>query len=85
MTDENTAVAVKYVRELPAPFIVAKGKRELAARLLKIARENGVEIVSEPELSKALYEFQVGSFIPEQMYEIIAHILAHVLKVRKSL
>jgi flagellar biosynthetic protein FlhB len=85
VNDEKTAVAVKYVRELPAPFIIAKGKKQLAARLLEIARNNGVEIVSEPELSKALYEFHVGSFIPEEMYEIIAHILAHVIKVRKSL
>ena len=83
MRTDKTAVAIKYVRDLPAPFIVAKGKDELARRLLRIAMENGVEIANEPELSEALFEFEIGSFIPEEMYEIIAHILAHIMKVRK--
>ena len=83
MSAEKTAVAIKYVKDLPAPFIIAKGKHELAERLLRIAVENGVEIANEPELSEALFEFEIGSFIPEEMYEIIAHILAHIMKVRK--
>ena len=83
MRTDKTAVAIKYVRDLPAPFIVAKGKHELAERLLRIAMESGVEIANEPELSEALFEFEIGSFIPEEMYEIIAHILAHIMKVRK--
>jgi len=84
VADDTTAVAVQYLKDLPAPFIVAKGRRELAERMLEIARQNGIEIVTEPELSNTLYEFEVGSFIPEQLYEIIAHILAQVLKIRKS-
>ena len=80
---DRTAVAIKYTRELPAPFIIAKGKRELAARLLRIAEENGIEIVSNPDLSETLFEFETGSFIPEEMYEIIAYILAHIMKARK--
>ncbi len=80
---ESTAVALRYVEDLPAPFIVAKGKHELAERIVRIARENGVEVVEEPEVTEGLFEFHVGSFIPEEMYEIIAHILAQVLKVRK--
>ncbi len=83
MSTEKTVVAIKYVKDLPAPFIIAKGKHELAERLLRIAVENGVEIANEPELSEALFEFEIGSFIPEEMYEIIAHILAHIMKVRK--
>ena len=82
MTDETVAVALRYVQDLPAPFIIAKGKRELAERIMRIARENGIEIAEEPELTEGLFEFQVGSLIPEEMYEIVAHILAHILKVR---
>lgn len=83
MKFEKTAVALKYNRGLPAPFIIAKGKNELAERLVRIAVESGVEIADEPGLSEALFEFDVGSFIPEELYEIIAHILAHIMKVRK--
>ncbi len=83
MENDSTAVALRYIEDLPAPFIVAKGKRELARRLIKIAEDNGVDIVEEPELAEGLFEFDVGSFIPEEMYEIIAQILAQVMKVRK--
>ena len=83
MENDPTAVALRYLEDLPAPFIVAKGKRELARRVINIAENSGVEIVEEPELAEGLFEFQVGSFIPEEMYEIIAHILVQVMKVRK--
>lgn len=83
MGNDATAVALRYIEDLPAPFIVAKGKRELARRVVRIAEESGVDIVEEPELAEGLFEFHVGSFIPEEMYEIIAHILVQVMKVRK--
>lgn len=83
MSIDNTAVAIKYLEDLPAPFIIAKGKNEVAAKIVRIAEEHGVELAIEPELSEALYEFEVGSFIPEQMYEIIAHILSHIMTARK--
>ncbi|HUX22722.1 MAG TPA: EscU/YscU/HrcU family type III secretion system export apparatus switch protein, partial [Spirochaetia bacterium] len=41
----DKAVAVKYARGLPAPFVVAKGRHELAQRLIEIAESSGVEIV----------------------------------------
>jgi flagellar biosynthesis protein FlhB len=83
MADETTAVALRYQEDLPAPFIVAKGKFELARRIRQIAEANGVEIVEEPELAEGLFEFHVGSFIPDEMYEIIAQILAQIIKLRK--
>ena len=83
MENKTQAVALKYIKELPAPFLVAKGKHEMAKRLLKIAADNNVAIVNEPELSEALFRFDIGTFIPEEMYEIIAYMLAHILKMRK--
>ncbi|MBT3275740.1 MAG: flagellar biosynthesis protein FlhB [Spirochaetales bacterium] len=82
MKKADTAIALKYNPELPAPFLVAKGKGELALKLLRIAEEHNIEIVAQPDLSNALFEFEAGSFIPEEMYEIIAELLAYVYKVR---
>ena len=36
----NRAVAIEYNKKLPAPFITARGKGFLAARLMKIAEEH---------------------------------------------
>jgi len=75
------AVALKYNHELPAPFIISKGKGELANRIVKIARENNVNIVENTMLADNLVEFNVGSFIPEEFYEIIAEILIYVMNI----
>ena len=72
------AVAVEYTGELLAPIIVAKGKGELARRVKAIAEQNQIKIVELPELADVLVELDVGSFIPEKFYAIMAEILIFV-------
>ncbi len=79
------AVALKYDSARPAPFVLAKGTQELADKLLDIAREHGIEIVEKSELLDMLFEIEVGDFIPEELYEIIAQLLAYVFRVRKRI
>ena len=76
------ALAVIYKKNLPAPFILAKGKGELAERIIKIAEEKGIEIVRNQELTERLFYLETGDFIPEGCYEIIAEILAFIYKIR---
>ena len=77
------AVAVKYSRELPAPFIVAKGKGELAGKLLKIAREHNIEIIENRDLTESLIKLDIDDFIPEEFYEIMAQIIIFVRALGK--
>lgn len=72
------AVALKYHSGLPAPFILARGKGEMAARLKQIARDNGISLIKEPRLTDALIEWDPGDFIPEEFYQIVAEILIFV-------
>jgi type III secretion system FlhB-like substrate exporter len=48
---------------------------------VKIARENHVVIEEHRLLSEALMQFDVGEYIPEDMYEIVAQILAYIYRV----
>jgi len=75
------AAAIQYSEEYPAPIILAAGKGLLARRIKQIAREQGIQIVDEPELADALVELPLGSLIPEQFYRIVAEILVFVGKV----
>lgn len=79
----DKAVAVKYNQDLPAPFILAKGRGELAEIIAKIAGKNGVEIINMPELADNLIELEAGSLIPEEYYEIIAELLVFVRNLQK--
>jgi flagellar biosynthesis protein len=72
------AVALQYTLEMPAPLILAKGRGELARRILKIAQDNQVRIVSMPDLAENLLMLEVGSLIPEEYYAIVAELLVFV-------
>lgn len=77
------AVALKYLKSLPAPFIVCKGRNKLAERIRKIAEENGVEVIRKDLLAEKLYEFEEGEYIPEELYEVTAKILSFVYNLQK--
>lgn len=75
------AVALKYMPDLPAPFVIAKGKGELARRIEEIARANGIEIVGDGELTERLCAIELGDYIPEDLYQIIAEVLIFALRL----
>jgi flagellar biosynthesis protein len=71
----DTAVALHYNEELPAPIVLASGRGELAKAIARIAAENGVPLVADPGLAASLIELDVNTFIPEELYEVIASLL----------
>jgi flagellar biosynthetic protein FlhB len=81
------AVALKYERgKMHAPKVVAKGKDRLALKIKEVAFENNVPIEENPSLARALYEScEVGDFIPEKFYRVVAKILARVYRARSPL
>ena len=72
------AIALKYSADLPAPFIAASGRGELARRIKRIAAENHIHIAQIPHLAESLIILEMGSYIPEEYYEIIAELLIFV-------
>ncbi len=74
------AVAIKYDAErYDAPMVLAKGEDYLAQRIKDIARENHIEIVENKPLARMLYaNVEVGEFIPPELYQAVAEVLAFV-------
>jgi flagellar biosynthesis protein FlhB len=79
------AVAIKYHPEtMDAPVVLAKGKGTLAARLRRVAAENGIPIVEKKPLAEALYRMvKVGHATPVELYEGVAEILAYACRLTK--
>ena len=77
------AVALRYERvEMRAPRVVARGRNQVAQRILEVARENGIPIVENAGVARLLYRTaRVGKEIPEALYEAIAEILAYVYRI----
>jgi flagellar biosynthetic protein FlhB len=79
------AVALAYDRaNNPAPRIVAKGVDAVAARIRTIAEANGVAVVANPPLARALYRLDLDSEIPAEHYKAVAEIIAYVWRLQRS-
>lgn len=72
---QHSATAIKYDGK-QAPVIVAKGQGQVAADIVALAREHGVLIHEDAELTKLLNQLQLGEQIPRELYVVIAELIA---------
>ncbi|MFT4993497.1 MAG: flagellar biosynthesis protein [Paraglaciecola sp.] len=79
----RSAVGLKYQQEhaqagetSQAPTIIAKGFGELADEIIALAKDSGVLIHADPYLSDFLATLDLGQEIPEQLYHVIAELIA---------
>jgi flagellar biosynthetic protein FlhB len=79
------AVALKYDQNsMGAPVVVAKGSDEVAFKIMEIARENKVELLRTPPLTRAVYHnTKVGEEIPDGLYMAVAQVLAYIFQLRQ--
>ena len=79
---KETAVALRYdMKEFIAPKIVGKGQGEVAKRIIEKAKENDIPVYQDEKLASQLSAMEIDSFIPEELYEAVAQILAFIAGV----
>lgn len=80
------AVALRYDVNLgDAPIVIAKGQDLIAQNIKRIAGEHEVPIVENKPLAQTLYKtVDIGSFIPADLYEAVAEVLAYVFSLKKN-
>ena len=75
------AVALRYNEDKEAaPRILAKGKGDVAQKILDIAKEQNIPVREDPDLVEALAKLDVGSLIPSELYPAVAEVLAFVYR-----
>jgi flagellar biosynthetic protein FlhB len=79
------AVAMTYSPEMDAPTVVAKGVDFLARRIIKIARRQGIPVIQNPPLARALYkQVRLDETIPATLYRAVAKVLAYVFQQKRQ-
>jgi flagellar biosynthetic protein FlhB len=80
------AIALIYDKEkMHAPQVVAKGADFLAARIRDLADDAKVPIVPNPPLARQLYKrCEVGDFVPRELFQAVAEVLAYVYGTLKK-
>ncbi|MDN0122228.1 flagellar biosynthesis protein FlhB [Yersinia aleksiciae] len=78
------SVALKYAPErASAPYIVAKGKDDIALYIRSVAKTHHIEIVEFPPLARAIYHTtKVNQQVPAQLYRAIAQVLTYVMQIK---
>lgn len=82
----HISVALKYDKEkMVAPIVIAKGADNVALRIREIAKDNGVPIVENITVARAIYkEVKLGESIPRNLYLAVAEILRFVYRLKKK-
>ena len=80
------AVALKFdVSDMIAPRVLAKGVGFIAERIKEIARAHDVPIVEDKPLAQVMFQMvEIGDYIPVELYQAVAEILAYVYRLRGS-
>jgi flagellar biosynthesis protein len=76
------AVALAY-DGTAAPRVTAKGRGELAERIIATAREHDVALQENALLAEALAQVELDEEIPEEMYLAVAQLIGFVLNLRR--
>ncbi len=81
---QRLAVALAYDEgKGEAPRVVAKGRGEVAEKIVAAAREHGVAIQGSPMLAAALSRVELDDSIPEELFRAVAEVIAFVLKAKR--
>lgn len=72
----SVAVAISYNEEKKSPFVSALGYESRAQAIIDMAKELGVYVHKDPVLLNELKALKEGEQVPEQLFQIIAEILA---------
>lgn len=80
------AIALRYdPKEDEVPIVLAKGADDLAQRMKEEARKQGIPMIENRPVARALYPLvEAGDVIPIEWYEAVAEIIALVYQLEES-
>jgi flagellar biosynthetic protein FlhB len=82
----HIAIAIVYEKDkMLAPKVIAKGADLIAQKMKQIAKDAGVPLVENVPLARTLFKsVKIGQYVPRNLYQAVAEILAFVYKLRKK-
>jgi len=76
------AVALKYdEKKDKAPRISAKGRGNIAAKIIDIAKEHNVPLYEDKNLIQILEALDLETEIPPELYRAVAEVLAFIYRL----
>lgn len=81
------SVALKYeLHDMAAPVVVAKGADHIAMKIREVARENGVPIVENKAVARALFAtVEIDQEVPTEHFKAVAEVISYVMRLKGQL
>lgn len=70
------AIALHYDGD-NAPTVMASGEGDIAAEIIRIAKQHNIPLREDAALTEMLKDMQLGEAIPETLYRVIAEVIAY--------
>jgi flagellar biosynthesis protein len=82
---KTSAVSLQYNQGGDrAPKLTAKGQGWLAEKIIAMAQKQNIPIKKDKDLIELLEKIDIGQEIPEELYKIVAELLAWVYDLNKE-
>lgn len=82
---DKKAVALKYQEDgQSAPKVVAKGKGQIAEKIMQKAKEFDVPIFQNRALAESLLNLDLDEQIPPNLYKAVAEVFVWLMKSEKK-
>ena len=82
MDKSPKAVALKYDgKKDKAPRIIAKGRGNIAEKIIDVAKEHGVPLYEDKNLIQILEALDLETEIPPELYRAVAEVLAFIYRL----
>ena len=79
------AVALKYDQEKDhAPKVIAKGRGEIAEKIIEIAKAYNLPLYEDQNLVQILEALELETEIPPELYRAVAEVLAFIYRLNKA-
>ena len=82
MEKSPKAVALKYDRKKDnAPRVIARGRGEIAKKIIEVAQAHNVTLVEDKNLIQILEALDLETEIPPELYRAVAEVLAFIYRL----
>ena len=79
------AVALRYDKDKDhAPKVIAKGRGEIAEKILEIAKAHNLPLYEDKNLVQILEALELETEIPPELYRAVAEVLAFIYRLNKT-
>lgn len=77
--------ALGYDPELDAaPRVLAKGRGEVAQRIIQLAIANNIPLREDPILAAALSSIDLNEEVPPELYAVVAEVFAYLYRIHNK-